>query len=82
MVLRNGPRGGEDPIEAAPTGCYHAGMKLMLLSITLMLLFVGGVYHFGGFGIGDDVVGMILFTCLVVFLPAAFRAGDKPNGRS
>jgi hypothetical protein len=40
----------------------------------LILVFVGGVYYFGGVSAGGDVVGLILLTCLIVFLTGVFHA--------
>jgi hypothetical protein len=39
-------------------------------------LLVGYGYYNGGLGFGGIVLGLILFTYLIVFLPGAFRARD------
>lgn len=37
-------------------------------------LIVGYGYYVGGLGFGGNVIGLILFTYLVISLPGAFRA--------
>lgn len=49
-------------------------MKLALLAVIFIPLLVGDRYHLWGLGLGDYMIGLILFTCLVIFLPGAFRA--------
>jgi hypothetical protein len=49
-------------------------MKLMLLAAMFMPLLVGYGYYVGDVGFEATVIGLILFTCLIVFLPGAFRA--------
>ncbi|HXN49816.1 MAG TPA: hypothetical protein VN893_24400 [Bryobacteraceae bacterium] len=56
-------------------------MKLILLSAMFIFLAVGGLNGIGGFGMGASVIVLILGTCLVVYLPGAFRARDKPDGK-
>jgi len=46
-----------------------------------IFLAVGGLNGIGGFGMGASVIVLILGTCLVVYLPGAFRARDKPDGK-
>jgi len=38
-----------------------------------LLLLIGGGYYFGGPVIGESVLGLILLTCLIVFLPGALN---------
>jgi hypothetical protein len=49
-------------------------MKLMLLAAMFMPLLVGYGYYVGDVGFEATVIGLILSTCLIVFLPGAFRA--------
>jgi hypothetical protein len=39
-------------------------------------LLVGYGYYNGGLGFGGSVLGLVLLTYLIVFLPSAFRATD------
>lgn len=65
---------GEDPIGAVASGCYHAIVNYLLLpAIMFLLLLIGGCYYFGGLVIGESVLGLILLTCLIVFLPGALN---------
>lgn len=66
--------GGEDPIGAAAAGLYHAAMNLLLVTIVGLLFFVGGVYYFGGLVVGGGAIALTLFTCVIVYLMAGFRA--------
>ncbi len=49
----------------------------MLLAAMFIPLLVGYSYHLGGLGFGGNVIGLILFTCLILFLPGAFRARNN-----
>ena len=65
---------GEDPIGAAASGCYHAFVNYLLLSaIMFLLLLVGAGYYFGGLVVGESMLGLILWTCVTVFLPGALN---------
>jgi hypothetical protein len=46
----------------------------MLLAAMFVPLVVGYGHYIGGLGFGGNGIGLILITCLVVFLPDAFRA--------
>lgn len=37
-------------------------------------LLVGYGFYLGGLGFGGNMIGLVLFTYLIVFLPGAFRA--------
>jgi hypothetical protein len=63
---------GEDPIGAAASGCYHAVVNYLLLpGIMVLLLLIGSGYYFGGLVVGESMLGLVLWTCVIVFLPGA-----------
>jgi hypothetical protein len=49
-------------------------MKIMLLAAMFIPLLVGYGFYLGGLGFGGNMIGLVLFTYLIVFLPGAFRA--------
>jgi hypothetical protein len=51
-------------------------MKLLLPAAMFVPLLVGYGYYNGGLGFGGSVLGLVLLTYLIVFLPSAFRATD------
>jgi hypothetical protein len=56
-------------------------MKLGLLAAMFIPLLVGYGYYLGGLGFGGNVIGLILFTYLIVSLPGAFRARNYRDGK-
>jgi hypothetical protein len=57
-------------------------MKPVLLAAVFIPLLVGYSYYLGGLGFGGDVVGLVLFTYLIVSLPGAFRARNYRERQS
>jgi hypothetical protein len=65
---------GEDPIGAAASGRYHAVVNYLLVpGIMLLLLLIGAGYCFGGHVVGEIMLGLILWTGLIVLLPGALN---------
>jgi hypothetical protein len=56
-------------------------MKLMLLAAIFIPLLVGDHYHLWGLGFGGNVIGLIMFTCLIVLLPGVFRARNYRDSK-
>jgi hypothetical protein len=37
----------------------------------ILFLLIGSGYYFGGLVVGESMLGLILWTCVIVFLPGA-----------
>jgi hypothetical protein len=48
-------------------------MNLLMVLLVLLLLFGGGGFYFGGPVIGASGIGLLLLTCLIVYVLGGFR---------
>jgi hypothetical protein len=64
---------GEDPIETTAAVCHLGVMSLLVPLLIALVLFGGGGFYFGGPIKGGIGIGVILLTCLFVYIAGGFR---------
>jgi hypothetical protein len=64
---------GEGPMAARPAACYPVGMKLLIFTLVLLLLFCG-CFFLAGLLIGGEVLGLILLMGAIIYWTGESRA--------